>query len=102
MVLSSPSSFGNRFHWHPLRSSRKMMPLSICRGSARLRPLALGGSSSRMIGSTRSQSSSGTSQMVSSVSCFPHAVPPDAFGETIRIVPETGQCICGSDFEIVS
>ena len=32
----SPSSFGNRFHWHPLRS-RKMMPLSICRGSARLR-----------------------------------------------------------------
>ena len=41
------------------------------RGSARLRPLALGGSSSRMIGSTRSQSSSGTSQMVSSVSCFP-------------------------------
>ena len=27
---------------HPLRS-RKMMPLSICRGSARLRPLALGG-----------------------------------------------------------
>ena len=32
MVLSSPSSFGNRFHWHPLRS-RKMMPLSICRGN---------------------------------------------------------------------
>ena len=66
MVLSSPSSFGNRFHWHPLRS-RKMMPLSICRGSERLRPRALGGSSSRMIGSIRSQSSSGTSQMVSSV-----------------------------------
>ena len=32
-----------RFHWHPLRS-RKMMPLSICRGSERLRPRALGGS----------------------------------------------------------
>ena len=32
MVLSSTSSFGNRFHWHPLRS-RKMMPLSICRGA---------------------------------------------------------------------
>ena len=43
----------DRFHWHPLRS-RKMMPLSICRGSERLRPRALGGSSSRMIGSIRS------------------------------------------------
>ena len=36
-----------------------------------MRPLALGGSSSKMIGSMRSQSSSGTSQMVSNVSCFP-------------------------------
>ena len=63
-MLSSPSSFGNRFHWHPLRK-RKMMPLSICLGSARLRPLTLGGSASKMIGPMSSQSSSGASHMVS-------------------------------------
>ena len=33
---------------------------------------------------------------------FPHVAPLDPFGETIRIVLETGQCICGSDFEIVT
>ena len=71
MVLSSPSSFGNRFHWPPLLS-RKMMPLSICRGTERLRPRALGGSSSRMIGSDPfSEARPVLSQMVSSVSCFP-------------------------------
>ena len=32
------------------RRKRKMMPLSICLGSARLRPLTFGGSASKMIG----------------------------------------------------
>ena len=68
MVLSSPGTLGNRFYWRPLHS-RKRMPLSVCRAQARLRPLALSESSSRMIGSISSQSSSGTSQMVPNVSC---------------------------------
>ena len=42
-----------------------MMPLSICLGSARLRPLTFGGSASKMIGPMSSQSSSGASHMVS-------------------------------------
>ena len=42
-----------------------MMPLSICLGSARLRPLTFGGSASKMIGPMSSQSSSDASHMVS-------------------------------------
>ena len=41
-----------------------MMPLSICLGSARLRPLTFGGSASKMIGPMSSQSSSDASHMV--------------------------------------
>jgi hypothetical protein len=69
MVLSSPNSWGNWFHWQPLRI-RWMMPLSICLGSVPLRPVCLGGSSSRMIGSISSYKSSGTSQMVSNSLTF--------------------------------
>ena len=68
MVLSSPSSFGNRFHWHPLRS-RKMMPLSPW-----VRALAAPGFGRVFLQDDRFDpfpKLSGTSQMVSSVSCFP-------------------------------
>ena len=58
MVLSSPNSLGKWFHWQPLRI-RKIMPSSIFRWSARLRPLALGGSNCNITGSIRSQRSSG-------------------------------------------
>ena len=63
MVLSSPNSLGKWFHWQPLRI-RKIMPSSIFRWSARLRPRALGGSNCNITGSIRSQRSSGTSQIV--------------------------------------
>ena len=40
-MLSSSSSLGNRFHCVPLRIRYFRMPLSVCRGSARLRPVCL-------------------------------------------------------------
>ena len=49
MVLSSPNSLGKWFHWQLLRI-RKIMPSSILRWSALLRPLALGGSNSSITG----------------------------------------------------
>ena len=63
MVLSSPNSLGKWFHWQLLRI-RKIMPSSILRWSALLRPLALGGSNSSITGSICSHRSSGTSQIV--------------------------------------
>ena len=66
-VLSSPRWAGNWFHWHPERI-RKMMALSVLRGSALLRPVCLGGSSSAINRSISSQRSSGTSHIVLSVS----------------------------------
>ena len=67
MVLSSPNSRGKWFHWQELRI-RKMMPSSIFRWSARLRPRFLGGSNSKITGSIRSHRSSGTSHIVGKVS----------------------------------
>ena len=49
MVLSSPNSPGQWFHWQLLRV-RKIMPPIIFRWSALLRPLALGGSNSSITG----------------------------------------------------
>ena len=70
MVLSSPSSLGKWFHWQELRI-RKMTPSSIFRWSTRLRPLALGGSNSKITGSIRSHRSSGISHIVGRLSLFP-------------------------------
>ena len=70
MVLSSPNSLGRWFHWQELRI-RKMTPSSIFRWFTRLRPFALGGSNSKITGSTRSHKSSGISHIVGRVSFFP-------------------------------
>ena len=79
MVLSSPNSLGKWFHWQLLRI-RKIMPSSILRWSALLRPLALGGSNSSITGSICSHRSSGTSQIVGSA--FPST--------TIHLHPSLG------------
>jgi hypothetical protein len=56
---------GSWSHWQPVRI-RKMMPLSIFRQLATRRPVGFRGQKSRRMGSIRSQSGSGTSQMVGS------------------------------------
>ena len=61
--LPSGNSVGRQFHWHPLRR-RKIIASSAPRGSMRLRPVRLGGSSSLRTCSTTRQRSSGTRQMV--------------------------------------
>ena len=64
-VLSSPNRLGSWFHWQPERM-RKMIPLTICRQSAVLRPVAFAGQYSFKIGSIRSHNSSGISQITPS------------------------------------
>jgi hypothetical protein len=54
---------GSWSHWQPLRI-RKRIPLSVLRQLATRRPVGFLGQNSRRMGSIRSQSESGTSQMV--------------------------------------
>ncbi len=54
---------GSWSHWQPVRI-RKRMPLSIFRQLATWRPVGFRGQNSERIGSIRSQSASGISQMV--------------------------------------
>ena len=84
MVLSSPKYAGSLFQWQPVRI-RKIIASSILRGSCLLRPVGLGGSSSLMSGLISSQRSSGTSQIVSSVSCFDMTSPAPDKGLNQRI-----------------
>ncbi len=62
-VLLGPYRSGSWSHWQPLRI-RKMIPLSIFRQLATLRPVAFLGQNALRIGSIRRQSSSGISQIV--------------------------------------
>src|SRR5258707_1240781 len=62
-VLLGPYRSGSWSHWQPLRI-RKMIPLSIFRQLATLRPVGFLGQYSLRMGSIRRQSSSGISQMV--------------------------------------
>jgi hypothetical protein len=64
-VLLGPNLAGSCSHWQPLRM-RKMIPLSTFRQLATLRPVGFLGQNSRRMGSIRSQSASGISQMVGS------------------------------------
>src|SRR5438477_1353060 len=66
-LLSSGNSVGKWFHWQPLRIL-KMMASSASRASILPRPVGLGGSSSLIIGLTRSHNSSLTRQIVGIVS----------------------------------
>ena len=77
-VLSAIGSIGTR-------CASGMMPLSICLGSARLRPLTLGGSASKMIGPMSSQSSSDASHMVSKPSWL-FTNPPNVRNHTNHLV----------------
>ena len=100
MVLSSPRSFGKRFHRHELRI-RKMMPSSILRWSTRLRPFALGGSNFKITGSMRYHRSSDISHIVGRVSLFPithHHTTFPFFNQTPGMFPLSDQ----SYFEIVT
>ena len=77
IVLLLPNSLGKWFHWQPLRI-RKIIPLSICRWSARLRPVALGGCITKSTARISSHRSFGTSQMVSRGRCssiYPSSTP---------------------------